>query len=233
MAEAAPSELSKSGEWKRRDQRAQGAGFAGATITLGGVALQVLGLSGIADNVVKWRAFFDQGVMSHYEDFVGYLTGGSASPVASIAVGYGISCLGFFVAAYQTMRQHKRYLERFSNVPDDYIMAEEPIPFEQRGMGKVVDWAQRRSRSAVFRLFLASVVWPAFLLWAIFVWVFAPRRRLAIEMTVAEKEEVERSGFDYAKASRSEALAFLKWSLISLLAFVGMLLVFSDLLIAI
>lgn len=45
----------------------------GGVFTLGGVLLQMLGLSGMADDVVEWRGFFEHGVMRHYSELVGSL----------------------------------------------------------------------------------------------------------------------------------------------------------------
>lgn len=196
----------------------------GGVFTLGGVLLQMLGLSGMADDVVEWRGFFEHGVMRHYSELVGSLAGG---PLWSLAIGYLLSCAGFFIAAFQTMQEHQRYLANFS-IPRDYMQVEEPVPVDERGIDKVEAWAHRRSRGAAPRLLALSLVWPIFLLWAVFVWVLAPKRRLAMALTEAEQRAVELSGFDYGKASRREAFAFLKWSLLSVLGFLAVLFVASD-----
>ena len=71
----------------------------GALFTLGGVLLQMLGLSGMADNAVEWRGFFERGVMRHYSELEGILVAGPVPPLWSAAIGYLLSCFGFFLAA--------------------------------------------------------------------------------------------------------------------------------------
>lgn len=201
----------------------------GWVITVGGAALQMLGLSGIADSIVEWRGFFASGVMQHYDNLVQAMVGGPVAPVVEIAVGYAVTCVGFFVAALQTMHEHRNYLRRFK-VPDDYIPAESPTPGED-GLEKLEKWAHARSRGGYTRLLSLSLVWPLFLLWAIYVWVFVPRRkRLAARLSEREWQDVLESGFDYRRAAQNEALSFLKWSILAILAFVAVLFVSSDLL---
>ena len=199
----------------------------GALFTLGGVLLQMLGLSGMADNAVEWRGFFERGVMRHYSELEGILVAGPVPPLWSAAIGYLLSCVGFFLAAFQTMQEHQRYLANFS-IPRDYMQVEEPVPVDERGIDKVEAWAHRRSRGATLRLLIVSLVWPVFMLWALYVWVFAPKRKLAVALTEAEMRAVELSGFDYGKAARREAFAFLKWSLLSVLGFLAILFISSD-----
>lgn len=201
----------------------------GLIVTLSGVALQMLGLSGIADGLVEWRGFFERGVMQNYGELVERVAGAPLSPAWSLSVGYATSCIGFFVAAFQTMREHQRYLSGFT-LPRDYESVEHAVPYSEQGLDRVEAWAHRRARGAVLRLAWLSLVWPLFLLWAAYAWTFLPRRKVAVEMTEAERNAVRMSGFDYGKASRAEALAFVKWSLLAILGFVAILFVFSDVL---
>ena len=208
-----------------REQKQNGP--SGFIVALGGVMLQMLGLSGMADNVVQWGGFFDHGVMRHYDDLVATTVGATPTPLTSALIGYGLSCVGFFIAAFQTMLEHRRYLAAFK-LPRDYESVEEAAPHDDRGLDKIESWAHQRSRNAVIRLIWMSLIWPLFLLWALYVWTLAPRRRTAVPMTDAELRAVEVSGFDYRKASRREAFAFFKWTALALLGFVAVLFVFSD-----
>jgi hypothetical protein len=210
-----------------KDAHAQSAGPLTALVTGGGVLLQMLGLSGVADSVVEWRGFFQHGVMRHYTELIERTAGGTLSPVLSIVVGYLVSCVGFFIAALQTMREHQRYLGNFT-LPRDYESVEHAVPYSERGLDRVEAWAQRRARNAVPRLFFLSAIWPLFLMWAVYVWMLRSRRKIAFEMTEAEQNAVRMSGFDYGKASRAEAFAFLKWSLLAVLGFLAILFVSSD-----
>jgi hypothetical protein len=199
----------------------------GFIAVIAGVMLQMLGLSGMADNVVQWRGFFEHGVMRHYNELVVFAIGGAPAPLVSLAIGYLLSCVGFFVAAFQTMQEHRRYLASVE-FPRDYEAVEDVLPYDERGLDKVESWAHRRSRNAVTRLVWMSLIWPLFLLWALYVWSFVPRRRTAVPMTDAELRAVRLSSFDYRKATRREAFAFFKWTAIALLGFGAALFVFSD-----
>lgn len=199
----------------------------GFIVVIAGVVLQMLGLSGMADSVVRWRGFFEYGVMRHYSDLTTLATGGTPTLLESVAIGYLLSCVGFFVAAFQTMQEHRRYLAAFQ-LPRDYTAVEDVIEFDDGGLDKVEAWAHRRSRNAAGRLLLMSLIWPLFLVWAAYVWTFAPRRRTAVPLTEAERRSVEHFGFDYHKASRREAFAFFKWTALALLGFLAILFVFSD-----
>jgi hypothetical protein len=203
-----------------------GGGFFGAILTLGGLILQFLGVSGIADSFVRWRSFFEAGVMRHYDTMLASLIGGPPTPALAISVGYALSCVGFFVAAFQTMLAHRRYLSQFK-VPPDYFGVEEP-PEVYSAVDKVEGWAHARAHGALPRLMAASLVWPLFLLWALYVWLFRPRRKLAVALTEEERSAFELSGFDYAKAARSEALLFGKWAALMLLGFLALLFVIAD-----
>jgi hypothetical protein len=195
-------------------------------LTVGGLVLQFLGVSGVADSVVRWRSFFETGVMRHYEVVLMSLIGAPASPALSAGVGYGLSCVGFFIAALQTMLEHRRYLSQFK-VPPDYFGVEEPAEV-YAAIGKVETWTQARANGAVLRLIGASLIWPLFLFWAVCVWLFRPRRKLTVPLTTAERQMFEQSGFDYAQAARREGLLFAKWAGLMLLGFLALLFVFVD-----
>jgi hypothetical protein len=203
-----------------------GGQFFSALLTLGGLILQFLGVSGVADSVLRWRSFFEVGVMRHYESALVSLTGEPASTAISAGVGYLLSCIGFFIAALQTMLEHRRYLSQFK-VPPDYFGVEERMEVHT-AVNKVENWSHARANSAVLRLFGASLIWPLFLLWALYVWLFRPRRKPAVDLTEDERRTFELSGFDYGKAAHREGLLFAKWAGLMLLGFLAILFVFAD-----
>ena len=94
-----------------------GGRFFGAILTFGGLFLQFLGVSGVADSFVRWRSFFEAGVMRHYEGALTSVIGSQAPPAIEAGAGYALSCIGFFIAAFQTMLDHRRYLSQFKVHP--------------------------------------------------------------------------------------------------------------------